>query len=139
MGTEYGASVLGFADRIGSLHPGKKADVVLIDLQRLCEPFTAPQHDVIDLLIYRGRGLDVDTVLVDGEVLLRNRQLTRLDRQEVIRKLQETIPKDYAAAFKEGNRLFPALRERVAAFFEPWFEELDTVEKDPFYHMNDRS
>ena len=138
MGTAYGAEVLGFSDRIGALTPGKKADVVLLDLHRMTEPFVFPGHDIIDVLIYRGRAADVDTVLVSGEVVLEHKMPTRVDRQEVVRKLRESIPGEYEERFQEDNRRFPALRERIAAYFDPWYKEMDAIEKDPYYFMNNR-
>ena len=139
MGTEYGAEVLGFSDRAGTIAPGKKADIVLLDLHRMNEPFVYPGHHVIDLLLYRGRAVDVDTVMVGGEILFQDGKHTRLDRQEVIRKLKESISDQYTEQFKAGNRMFPALRERIAAYFDPWYKELDTIEKRPYYFMNNRS
>jgi len=138
MGTEWGAEVLGFSDRIGDLAAGKKADMVLLDMRRMTEPFVSPDHDIIDILMYRGRAVDVDTVLVGGEILLQNQKLTRLDRQEVIHRLMESIPPDYAKRFQKANRLFPALRESVAAYFDPWYKEMDVIEKSPYYFMNNK-
>ena len=64
---------------------------------------------------------------------------TRLDRQEVIHRLRESISDQYPEQFKAGNRMFPALRERIAAYFDPWYKEFDTIEKKPYYFMNNRS
>jgi len=138
MGTQNGADVLGFADQVGTLKKGKKADIVLVDLKRMSEPFLYPELNPIDLLIYRGRGLDVETVLVGGEVLLQNRRLTRIDRQEVIRKLRESMAKEYGEDFKEKNKLFGALRERVAGYFDPWYKDIENIDKAPYYFMNNR-
>jgi len=138
MGTQNGAEVLGFSDQVGTLKKGKQADIVLLDLKRMSEPFLHPEVNPIDLLIYRGRGMDVDTVLVGGEVLLRNRELTRIDRREVVGKLRESMAKGYGEDFREKNKLFPTLRERVAGYFDPWYEEIEGIEKAPYYFMNNR-
>ena len=106
---------------------------------RMSEPFVYPGHNVIDLLLYRGRAVDVDTVMVGGEVLFYQGKHTRIDRQEVIHKLRESISDQYAEQFEAGNRMFPALQERIAAYFAPWYEELDAIEKKPYYFMNNRS
>jgi len=139
MGTRNGAEVLGFSNHVGTLEKGKQADVVLVDLTRMREPFVHPDLNPIDLLIYRGRGLDVDTVLVGGEVLLQNRKLTRIDRVEVIRKLRESLGPDYGTEFTEKNKVYQILRERVAGYFEPWYDDIENIEKTPFYFMNNRS
>jgi cytosine/adenosine deaminase-related metal-dependent hydrolase len=138
MGTQNGAEVLGFSNEVGTLEKGKQADIVLVDLKRMSEPFLHPDLNPVDLLIYRGRGLDVDTVLVGGEVLLRNRKPTRIDRQEVIRKLGESIGKRYGEDFRENNTLFGTLREKVAGYFNPWYEDIEGIEKAPYYFMNNR-
>lgn len=136
MGTQNGAEVLGFSKSIGSLNIGKQADIVLLDLKRMSEPFCSSDINILDLLIYRGRGMDVDTVLVGGDVLVRNKKLTKIDREEVIRKLQESLPADYEAVFRKRNKLFTSLRNKVAEHYTGWFEEIDKIERKPFYHMN---
>ena len=138
MGTENGASVLGFGDSAGTLDIGKQADVVLLDLNRMREPFCSEDVNIVDLLLYRGRSIDVDTVLVAGEVLLKNRELTKIDRQEVMRKLRESLPANYEEEFRKRNYIYPSLREKVAAHYTRWYEEIDSLEKKPFYHMNNR-
>ena len=139
MGTQNGAEVLGFSKQVGTLEKGKQADVVLVDLTRMSEPFVHPDLNPIDLLIYRGRGLDVDTVLVGGEVLLQNRKLTRIDRAEVIRKLRESLGPKYGTEFTEKNKVYETLRERVAGYFDPWYDDIENIEKTPYYFMNNRS
>ena len=77
MATVNGAYASWFGDRIGTLEPGKRADLALLDLRNIEEPFLDPEVSVVDALVHRGRGIDVDTVMVDGEVVLRDGQLTR--------------------------------------------------------------
>jgi 5-methylthioadenosine/S-adenosylhomocysteine deaminase len=74
--TIEGARALGLGEEIGSLEVGKRADLVLLDLGA---PHLTPVHDVAALLVFAaGRG-DVTDVLVDGEVVVRDRRSTRLD------------------------------------------------------------
>ena len=138
MGTQHGAEVLGFSNLTGTLRKGKQADIILLDLRRMSEPYVYPDHHAIDLLIYRGRALDVETVLIGGEVLLKNKTPTKIDKQAVIRKLQESLPKGYDADFREHNRVFQDLKKGVAQYFEPWYEEIERIEKAPYYLMNNR-
>ena len=51
MATSAASEVLGFADLVGTLQPGKQADIVLVDLNRISEPFVSDDIDIIDLLI----------------------------------------------------------------------------------------
>jgi len=138
MGTRNGAAVLGFDSLIGSLERGKRADVVLLDLEAMSEPYSYEGHDPLDLLLYRGKSDHVRTVLVDGEVLLDQGQFTRIDRDEVIGKLREAIPADYRQRFDTGNRLMPQLRRAIAAHFKPWHDEIERLQTDPYYLMNSR-
>ena len=86
MATINGAQALGLGDEIGSIEVGKRADLVLVDLKK---PHFTPLHDVVSHLVYSGVGSDVDTVLVDGEILMQERKVLTLDEDEVMRKAQE--------------------------------------------------
>jgi 5-methylthioadenosine/S-adenosylhomocysteine deaminase len=138
MGTESGAAVLGFGESAGKLEKGRQADMVLLDLGRICEPFMYAGHHPLDMLLYRGQARDVRTVLVGGEVLVKDGKLTRIDREEVIRKLRESIPADYTKQFTQGGSLFPLLRSAVAAHYEQSYKEIDEWEKNPYYFLNNR-
>lgn len=137
MGTEHGAQILGFGGLTGALRPGMRADLVVLSTERMREPYTYPGHDPIDLLLYRGRGTDVDSVLVGGEVLVAGGRHTRVDREEVKRKLAESVPADYAARFEHAASKLAGLKQAVAAWFAPWAAELEAAAPSPYYHMND--
>ena len=77
MATVNGAYTSWFGDRIGTLEPGKRADMVLLDLHNIEEPYLDPEVSVVDALVHRGRGIDVDTVLVDDEVVFRDGRQTK--------------------------------------------------------------
>jgi 5-methylthioadenosine/S-adenosylhomocysteine deaminase len=77
MATRAGALTLGLDHEIGSLEPGKRADVIVVDRDR---PHLAPGPDPYSLLVYAARGSDVRTTIVDGEVLVDEFELVRVDR-----------------------------------------------------------
>ncbi len=81
MGTIDGAKAMGLDSDIGSLEVGKCADVVLVRLDRL---HSTPVTDVISALVYSATPDDVDTVIIDGELLMRERQLLTMDEKEII-------------------------------------------------------
>jgi 5-methylthioadenosine/S-adenosylhomocysteine deaminase len=85
MATIKGAIALGLQREIGSLEVGKKADIILVDLKK---PHLAPLHNVISHLIYSAVGSDVDTVIVDGEVLMQGREVLTLDEDKVLEDVQ---------------------------------------------------
>ncbi len=87
MATINGAKALGLDKNIGSLEVGKKADIVLIDLSK---PHLTPLHNIYANIVYATRGSDVDTVIVDGKILMENSQVKTLDEQAVMEKVQKT-------------------------------------------------
>jgi 5-methylthioadenosine/S-adenosylhomocysteine deaminase len=86
MATLGGAEVLGLADRIGSLEPGKRADIVIVDLQ---QAKVQPVYSIESALVYAASGSSVVTTIVDGRILMRRRRLLTIDESEVIAKAQE--------------------------------------------------
>ena len=81
MATREGARALGLEAEIGSIEPGKRADLILV---RRDGPHVAPDADPWSTLVYAARGSDVLTTMVDGEVLVEQGRLSRLDRAEIV-------------------------------------------------------
>lgn len=81
MATIESAKLLAIDYETGTLEVGKKADMILIDLNR---PHLQPVHHIVSLLAYSANGADVDTTIVNGKILMQHRQLLTLDEQEVI-------------------------------------------------------
>ncbi|MCS6884661.1 MAG: 5'-deoxyadenosine deaminase [Acidobacteriota bacterium] len=81
MATIAGARTLGMEKQLGSIEVGKKADLVLIKLNK---PHTTPASDVISTLVYSATASDVDTVIVNGRVLMQGRQLFSIDEEKVV-------------------------------------------------------
>jgi atrazine chlorohydrolase/5-methylthioadenosine/S-adenosylhomocysteine deaminase/melamine deaminase len=86
MATIEGARAVGLADTVGSLEVGKKADLVVIDLARAN---MVPCHSVASALVYQADGTEVDTVVVDGRVLLAGRRPTWLSPEDERQLLAE--------------------------------------------------
>ena len=95
MATREGARCLNLGDRIGSLETGKQADIVLLDFDR---PHLYPRHNVVSHLVYSAGAGDVDTVLVDGEILLRGGKFTRLDAAQICAESQRRADRLVRAA-----------------------------------------
>jgi len=87
MATIDGARAIGMEDQIGSLEPGKKADLSLVDFSH---PQTTPWHNAASALVYQAYGNEVDTVLVDGRVLMEGRGLAALDAEQEAELLVRT-------------------------------------------------
>jgi 5-methylthioadenosine/S-adenosylhomocysteine deaminase len=80
MATREGAKCLGLESAIGSLEVGKKADVILVDFNK---PHLTPHHSIVSHLVYAVNSSDVDTVLIDGRVLLHGGAFTELDADKI--------------------------------------------------------
>jgi 5-methylthioadenosine/S-adenosylhomocysteine deaminase len=87
MATLDGARALGLEKFVGSLEVGKRADLILVDFDK---PHLTPLHDLYANLVYSAHGSDVDTVIVDGKVLMEKRKVNMLDEAEVMKKAQRT-------------------------------------------------
>ena len=83
MATINGAKALGLEHEIGSLEVGKKADLVIIDLNRL---HTTPSPNPVSTLVYTATGGEVDTVLVDGKIVVKQGQLVTMKEEEIIQQ-----------------------------------------------------
>ncbi|NLX61118.1 MAG: amidohydrolase [Tissierellia bacterium] len=81
MATINGAKALQWDDEIGSIEVNKKADIILIDLDK---PHLYPLHNLISLLAYSVQGSDVDTVIVDGKIIMENREIKTLDVEKIM-------------------------------------------------------
>jgi 5-methylthioadenosine/S-adenosylhomocysteine deaminase len=81
MATIGGARVLGQQARIGSLEPGKRADVIIVGMSR---PRQQPLFDPIAQVVYASRGDDVETTIVNGKLLMRDRKVLTLDESKVL-------------------------------------------------------
>jgi 5-methylthioadenosine/S-adenosylhomocysteine deaminase len=86
MATCEGATVLGLGTETGSLLPGKKADIAIIGLN---EPHLTPLYNEYSHLVYAVNGADVDTVLINGKVVMRDRSLVTIDEQEAMRRVRQ--------------------------------------------------
>jgi 5-methylthioadenosine/S-adenosylhomocysteine deaminase len=75
-----GATALRMQDQVGSLEPGKQADIVVFDTANFD---LRPLHNPVANIVYGSTGHSVDTVLIGGEVVLRHKQLTSLDEAEL--------------------------------------------------------
>ena len=112
MATIEGARAIGLADQVGSLAPGKQADLILVDLTHpnLSPVLTHPVRNIVPNLVYGGSGHEVKTVMVAGRILLQDYQL---------------LSADEAAIRAEAQAQAEAIARQVAA--DPVHQELDLL------------
>src|SRR5206468_11748726 len=95
MATIGGAKVLGMAGLIGSLEPGKRADLITVSMNTARQ---TPMYDAVSHLVYVTRGDDVRNTVVNGKVLMKDRQVRTLNARGVV---------------ADANRLSQRVREAV--------------------------
>jgi 5-methylthioadenosine/S-adenosylhomocysteine deaminase len=97
LATLGGARALGMEAVLGSLEPGKKADLIVVATGRARQ---TPLYDPVSHLVYVTRGDDVRTTIVNGKVLMKDGQLRTLDRAAVVRAAN-ALAQGVRAAVKE--------------------------------------
>lgn len=80
MATLNGAYALGIEKEIGSLEVGKKADIIILDMDK---PHLCPRNNIFSTLAYSAYGSDVDTVIVDGNILMEKKEFKTIDIEKV--------------------------------------------------------
>jgi 5-methylthioadenosine/S-adenosylhomocysteine deaminase len=97
MATVEGAKALGLSDITGSLEPGKKADIIVIDTHK---PHLTPLYNPASQLVYAARGSDVVTTIINGKIVMENRKLISLDLERIMGDVRKI-----AKGIKEQNGL----------------------------------
>jgi 5-methylthioadenosine/S-adenosylhomocysteine deaminase len=87
MATIDGARALGLDDVAGSIEPGKRADLALVQLQNA--PHTVPTHDPLVQLVHSVKTTDVRTVFVDGRCVMRDWKVASIDEPAALRRAAE--------------------------------------------------
>jgi 5-methylthioadenosine/S-adenosylhomocysteine deaminase len=119
--TEGGAKVLGLEREIGAIKPGLKADLSLVDLATFS---FVPFNSAARQLVFSETGSGVDTVLVDGEVVMERRRLQTIDEDELrqaVGVVMHGLKHDYAAVRARFENLHPYL---LAAWRRAWQEDV---------------
>ena len=86
MATIEGAKVLGLENEIGTIEVGKKADLIFINTDKV---HLQPENDICSNIVYSANGADVETVIIDGKVIMKDRKLIDIDENEVVSKVNE--------------------------------------------------
>ncbi|MBU1570285.1 MAG: amidohydrolase, partial [Proteobacteria bacterium] len=93
MATIDGARALGISDITGSIEPGKKADIIILDTNR---PHLTPMYNAASHIVYAARASDVTTSVINGRLIMKNRKILSFDTAEAsqkVRKIAEEINK----------------------------------------------
>ena len=88
MATIMGAKAIMMEEKIGSLEKGKYADIIIVDIHK---PNTTPIYDPIATLVYSASSCNVDTVIINGKIMMMNRKLTYMDEEKIIENAQKSL------------------------------------------------
>lgn len=120
MATIAGAKACRLEEKVGTLEPGKRADVVLVNLDRLTDGLGPSELPVAELLFQRGRDRHIDAVLVDGEIVCAEGKPTRFDACGVVAELRSRFAKPRAPHEEQRRAIAHALRPYVREFYRGW-------------------
>jgi len=95
MATNGGARILGLDDQIGSIEEGKRADIIIINLNK---PHIVPIYNPYSHIVYVIDGADVETVIIDGKTVMLNQKILTINEEEIIRDIRAL-----AVRIKEEN------------------------------------
>ncbi|MDP4094136.1 MAG: amidohydrolase [Bacillota bacterium] len=80
MATANGASAAGWKGEVGEIRKGMKADIILLDVDK---PHFNPMNNAVSAIVYCAHGSDVDTVIIDGNLIMENRQFVSIDEEMI--------------------------------------------------------
>jgi 5-methylthioadenosine/S-adenosylhomocysteine deaminase len=135
MATEHGALTTPFGARIGTLEPGRAADLVLMRWDQISHPYLDPRVAAVDAVVQRGRSRHVDTVLVTGEPILRDGRFTRINKEEILAELAASLDTPLRPDEDRRRVLAEAVLPHVQRFYASY---LDAELREPFYQPNSR-
>lgn len=95
MATINGAKAMGLENEIGSIEVGKRADFVALDLDK---PHVVPAPDPVSALVFAAKGSDVDTVVIDGKLIVSGGRVLTMDEERILREAEERAEKLYPRA-----------------------------------------
>ena len=134
LATANAARPTSLQDKIGVLEPGRFADLVLLNLDAMEEPYMDADTDVVDTVLYRGKASHVDTVMIQGEVVVRNGTFIKMDKAAVMREIKEQFARPVEGQALEAKKLARGLTPFVQEFYQDW----GRAETSPHYGYNSR-
>lgn len=88
MATKNAAKALGLEKEIGSIETGKKADLIIIDLNK---PHFYPMHDIVSAMAYSAQASDVETVIINGNIIMENYDIKTIDVEKVYENIEKSV------------------------------------------------
>jgi cytosine/adenosine deaminase-related metal-dependent hydrolase len=113
-----GAQVIGSGGMTGRLEPGLHGDVVVLDWRALSAPYSVSEVDVWELLLARGKAAQVDSVIVDGRVLMQHGRLQHIDRDALMQEVAAAAASAVARRSPEERAWLARLQRRIVEHYQ---------------------
>ncbi|MEA2744064.1 MAG: 5-methylthioadenosine/S-adenosylhomocysteine deaminase, partial [Acetobacteraceae bacterium] len=136
MATEDGARTTPFGTQIGRLEAGRLADVVLMNWKTATYPYQDDNIPMLDALMQRARTTAVDAVMIAGEVVYQNGRFTQVDRDAILKEIEQALAKPRSPQEQANRELGTAVFPYVKAFYSDYFAQ--TPARQPFYATSAR-
>ena len=133
MATENGALTTGFGANIGTLAVGRAADLVLMDWEEIAHPYLHEDTPVLEAVLRRAKSANVKTVLVAGEVVLKDGTFAKIDKQAVLAELAASLAQPASAEERQRVELGVQLLPHLESFYDGW---QDCLQWTPYYQHN---
>jgi 5-methylthioadenosine/S-adenosylhomocysteine deaminase len=124
MATMGSARALGLSDLIGSLRVGKRADLITLSSKRILAPFMNPLNEAHEILWRRARREDVRDVLINGQVVMREGELTTIDANEIQEGLHEWYDALWTSRGRQEQSIH-AILAQVDPYVVRFFQEFE--------------
>jgi cytosine/adenosine deaminase-related metal-dependent hydrolase len=135
MATTGGAATTLFSESIGSIEPGRDADLVFFDWSQISYPYLSPSTSPVDAFVLRAKPAHVRRVLVAGNEIYRDGRFLGLNKSEILHDLAQSMSKPISAT--EADRA--SLASELMAYVESCYRSyLERSPADPFYSFNSK-
>ncbi|NEQ54368.1 MAG: amidohydrolase family protein, partial [Leptolyngbya sp. SIO3F4] len=124
------AKLMGKEKQIGKLAPGYRADMVLINCDRITWPWISPEANLLNVMLMRAKATDVDTVLVDGKVVLKSGMPTGFD----LKAVGQTIAEQLEAA--PNRDTYRALATDLIPYLSKWYAQWEVPPLSTYANFN---
>ena len=132
MATMGGATITTFGDNlIGSLETGKKADLVLLDWNRIKSPYISEDLDPVEALVSRGRKKDVQSVMIDGKLIYHNGKFTEINPDEIKSQVDSVLSRPTSKDTRNSRKLAKEIEPYIEKYYATW-----KLESDELYQYN---
>ncbi len=130
MATSGGAKLLGQAHCLGQLAAGYKADIVLVNCRDLSWPYLSPTADPLTVVMMRAKSANVETVIVNGHIVLQDGQPTGFDWQALGEAMADQLK---AAPNRSSER---SLVKAIRPYLAQWYADWPVPDLTPYAAMN---